>query len=121
MPMPKDFDDRDTLIAAATSGNPKFFLGSDSAPHPREKKECARGACGVFTAPILPQLLVEIFEQHRALDKLEDFASRFGAEFYGLPLNDETISLVREPWVVPQEYHGIVPFKAGETLLWKLA
>lgn len=121
MPMPKDFDDRDALIEAATSGNSKFFLGSDTAPHPREKKECAKGACGVYTAPVLPQLLAEIFEKRGALDKLEDFTSRFGAEFYGLPLNEETITLVEKPMIVPLSIGGIVPFMAGREILWSIS
>ncbi len=118
-PMPKDFEDRDALIKAATSGNPKFFLGSDSAPHPRDKKECAKGACGVFTAPVLPELLVEIFKQAGHLDQLEDFTSRFGAEFYGLPLNKGNIVLFRREWVVPGQIGSIVPFRAGTKLRWR--
>ena len=119
-PMPKDFDDRDALIKAATSGNPKFFLGSDTAPHTRDKKECAKGACGVFTAPVLPELLAEIFEQAGQLDQLENFTSRFGAEFYGLPLNQGNIVLVKEEWVVPWQIGSVVPFRAGTKLQWKL-
>lgn len=121
MPMPKDFDDRDTLITAATSGDPKFFLGSDTAPHPREKKECAKGACGVYTAPVLPQVLTEIFEKAGCLERLEDFTSRFGAEFYGLPLNDGTISLTKSEWIVPEQIGNVVPFRAGAKLQWQLA
>lgn len=121
MPMPKGYTDRDALIEAATSGNPKFFLGSDSAPHPREKKECAVGACGVFSAPVLSPVLAEIFESVGSLSRLEDFTSRFGAEFYGLPLNEETITLVRKPWTVPQEIGGVVPFRAGKELQWRVA
>lgn len=121
MPMPKDFDDRDILIAAATSGDPKFFLGSDTAPHPREKKECAKGACGVYTAPVLPQVLAEVFEKSGCLHCLEDFTSRFGAEFYGLPLNDGNISLIRSEWVVPEQIGSVVPFCAGAKLQWQLA
>lgn len=120
MPMPKDFDDRDALIAAATSGNPKFLLGSDTAAHLRENKECAKGACGVFSAPVLPQVLAEVFEEAGCLNRLEDFTSRFGAEFYGLPLNDGTISLVKSRWVVPEQIGGIVPFRAGTELQWQL-
>ena len=120
MPMPKDFDDRDALIDAATSGSPKFFLGSDTAPHPRERKECAKGACGVFSAPVLPQVLIEIFEQAGHLDRLEDFTSRFGAEFYGLPLNERTISLNKKEWEVPEQIGGVVPFRAGTKLQWQL-
>lgn len=121
MPMPKDFDDRDTLIMAATSGDPKFFLGSDTAPHPREKKECANGACGVYTAPVLPQVLAEVFEKSGCLDRLEDFTSRFGAEFYSLPFNDGTISLIKSEWVVPEQIGSVVPFRAGVKLQWQLA
>ncbi len=121
MPMPKDFDDRDTLIVAATSGEPKFFLGSDTAPHPREKKECAKGACGVYTAPVLPQVLAEVFEKTGKLDRLEDFSSRFGAEFYGLPLNDGSISLIKSEWVVTEQIGGVVPFRAGAKLQWQLS
>lgn len=120
-PMPKDFDDRDALIDAATSGNPKFFLGSDTAPHPRDRKECARGACGVFTAPVLPALLVEIFEKTEHLDRLGDFTSRFGAEFYGLPLNEGSIVLVKKEWTVPDQIGSVVPFRAGTKLQWQLS
>ncbi|MEK7801286.1 MAG: dihydroorotase [Pseudomonadota bacterium] len=120
MPMPKDFDDRDALIEAATGGNPKFFFGSDSAPHTRENKECAKGACGVFTAPIVPELLAEIFERAGKLERLEDFTSTFGEKFYGLPFNAGTIHLVKQDWIVPTQYGEIVPFKAGETLRWKM-
>lgn len=121
MPMPKDFADRDALIAAATSGNPKFFLGSDTAPHPRKNKECARGACGVYTAPVLPQVLAGVFEQAGHLGRLEDFTSRFGAEFYGLPLNTGTITLVKTEWTVPKQIGSVVPFHAGAKLQWQLA
>ncbi len=119
MPVPKGFDDRDALVAAATSGNPKFFLGSDSAPHPKEKKECAHGACGVFTAPILPSLLAEVFEKADCLDRLEGFTSRFGADFYGLPLCSRKIKLEKKEWTVPAQYGSVVPFKAGEKLQWQ--
>lgn len=121
MPTPKDFDDRDALLEAATSGNPKFFLGSDTAPHPKEKKECAKGACGVFTAPILPEILFEIFEAEQKLDLLQDFSSTFGANFYGLPMWSETIRLHKRDWVIPAQYGNVVPFKAGEKLQWQLA
>ena len=106
---------------AATSGDPKFFLGSDTAPHPRERKECAKGACGVYTAPVLPQVLAEVFEKAGCLDRLENFVSRFGAEFYGLPLNDGTITLTKTEWVVPEQFGSVVPFRAGAKLQWQLA
>lgn len=120
MPIPKGFDDRDALVKAAVSGNPKFFLGSDTAPHLREKKECAKGACGIFSAPVLPAVLAEIFEQEGYLDQLEGFTSRFGANFYGLPINKGTITLVREPWIVPKQFGDVVPFRAGSELQWQL-
>lgn len=121
MPMPKDFDDRDMLIAVATSDDPKFFLGSDTAPHPRERKECAKGACGIYTAPVLPQVLAEVFEKAGRLDRLENFVSRFGADFYSLPLNDGTISLIKSEWIVPEQIGSVVPFRAGAKLQWQLA
>lgn len=120
MPIPKGFPDRDALRAAATGGEPKFFLGSDSAPHPRAMKECARGACGVYTAPVLLPVLAEVFESARCLDRLGDFASRFGAEFYGLPPNDGTVTLVKKTWVVPDQIGSVVPFRAGDELSWQL-
>lgn len=120
MPMPKSFDDRDALIKAVTSGNSKFFLGSDTAPHPREKKECAKGACGVYTAPILPQLLAEIFEEAGHLEKLEDFTSRFGVEFYDIPPTEDSITLTKEEWVVPEQIGSVVPFRASTKLQWKI-
>lgn len=123
MPVPKDFGDREALLWAAISGERKFFLGSDSAPHVREKKECAHGACGVYSAPILPQLLAQIFDDAGCLERLEDFATRFGAEFYGLGPNTETITLTRheEPWEVPFQLGTVVPFRAGTKLHWQLA
>jgi dihydroorotase len=120
MPCPKGFSDRAMLIETATSGNRKFFLGSDSAPHLKKNKECARGACGVYTAPVLPAVLAEVFEKAGALDRLEDFSSRFGAEFYRLPLNEGVIILTKESWTVPKEIDGVVPFRAGTELQWKL-
>ncbi len=119
-PMPKGFDDLDALLEAATSGNPKFFLGSDTAPHLRKDKECPESACGVFSSPVLPALLVEIFEHHNALGKLEDFTSTFGAKFYGLLPNMRTVNLIKEPWRVRRDINCIVPFMAGQTLHWKL-
>lgn len=121
-PMPKDFKDLYALRQAATSGNKKFFLGSDSAPHPREKKECALGACGVFTAPILPSLMAQIFDEENALDKLQDFTSTHAAYFYQLPLCTETVTLVKESRKVPKRYGhelDIVPFMAGKNLNWR--
>lgn len=120
MPIAKNFSDRDALLEAATSGNPKFFLGSDTAPHLRVNKECAHGACGVYSAPLLLPLLTQVFEDAGSLNKLEDFTSVFGAQFYGYSIPLETVSLSRQDWVVPDEYEGIVPFYAGKTLRWKM-
>lgn len=118
-PIPKRHVDKNVLIGAATSGNPKFFLGTDSAPHLIENKECASGCAGVFTAPVALQCLAEIFDNEESLEFLEAFTSEFGAQFYGLPLNEGTITLRRdERWVVSTQYGGVVPFLAGETLQW---
>lgn len=119
-PIAKTPADREALLKVATSGNPKFFFGSDSAPHLRERKECSQGCAGVFSAPIALQLLAQIFEEQNALDKLENFVSQFGADFYGLPQSSETIELTKKDWVVP-DYNGIVPFMAGQTLRWQIA
>ncbi len=120
-PIAKFAEDREMLIQAATSGNPKFFFGSDSAPHLRETKEAANVCAGIFTAPVALSVLAAVFKAQNALDALQDFTSRFGAEFYGLPLNAGTITLRKEPWTVPDEYEGIVPFMAGKTLAWQVA
>ncbi|OGL66322.1 hypothetical protein A3B21_04040 [Candidatus Uhrbacteria bacterium RIFCSPLOWO2_01_FULL_47_24] len=119
-PIPKRPQDLMWLMQAATSGNPKFFFGSDSAPHPREKKECAEGEAGVFTAPVVLAILAQQFEAFYRLERLENFVSRFGAQFYGLPLNNGTLTLVKEPWQVPEEIGGVVPLKAGEMLEWQV-
>jgi dihydroorotase len=124
MPILKREDDRLALIEAATSGNPKFFLGTDSAPHARNTKEAACGCAGVYTAHAGIEFYAEIFGAYNALEKLEGFASIFGAAFYGLPLNKEKITLVKEVWNVPNElpYHGdtLVPFRAGGTVSWRM-
>lgn len=111
--------DRAALITAAMSGRPQFFLGTDSAPHLKAQKECASGCAGIFTAPVALPLLLELFEQHEALGKLEDFCSGFGADFYGLPRNTGSITFVREKWKVPPVCGGVVPFWAGKELNWK--
>jgi dihydroorotase len=121
-PIAKRPEDRDRLIKAVTRpGQTKFFLGTDSAPHYRESKECDCGAAGVFTAPLALPLLAQIFEENGALGQLEAFTSVNGANFYGLPLNEETITLVREPWTVPDEYSGVVPLRAGKEIRWQVA
>jgi len=116
---------REALVEAATSGNPKFFLGTDSAPHARNTKEAACGCAGIYTAHAALELYAAAFEEAGALDKLEGFASVFGAQFYGLPLNDAKVTLVREEWRVPERLRfgkdELVPLRAGETIPWKLA
>ncbi|SHG23093.1 dihydroorotase [Microbulbifer donghaiensis] len=113
------------LIEAATSGNPKFFLGTDSAPHAQGKKETACGCAGCYTAFAAIELYAEAFERAGRLDKLEGFASEFGPDFYGLPRNEDTITLVKQPWALPQSLdmggEPLIPLAAGETLNWRLA
>jgi len=124
MPILKREDDRLALIEAATSGNPKFFLGTDSAPHARNTKEAACGCAGMYTAHAGIEFYAEIFGAYNALEKLEGFASVFGPLFYGLPRNKDKITLVKEVWTVPQElpYHDqtLVPFRAGGTVAWRM-
>jgi len=112
------------LIKAATSGSPKFFLGTDSAPHAKSKKEAACGCAGSYTAFAALELYAEVFEAHNALDKLEAFASFYGPDFYGLPRNTSTITLEKRSWQVPQSLsygnEQLVPVKAGEQLNWQL-
>lgn len=130
-PVAKTEEDRQALIRAATSGNPKFFLGSDSAPHSIEKKH-SEGCAGVFSAPVLLPALAQKFAEHDSLDRLDDFCGRFGADFYGLPLNTDSITLSDEngSWVVPPAFvmpfpdgrYGspVKPFLSGKTLNWKV-
>jgi dihydroorotase len=125
LPILKREAHRRALIEAATSGNPKFFLGTDSAPHERGTKENACGCAGCYTAPAALPLYAEAFEDAGALDRLEAFASAFGADFYRLPRNRDHVTLRREAWAVPAECpfgNGtVVPLRAGETLRWKVA
>jgi dihydroorotase len=115
---------RDAVLAAATSGDPRFFLGTDSAPHPRTAKESACGCAGIFSAPAALSLYAEAFEGAGALDKLEGFASLHGPAFYGLPPAEETVTLLREPWNVPPEFEfgegTVVPMGAGRPLAWRV-
>jgi dihydroorotase len=124
LPVLKRESHREALVEAAISGNPKFFLGTDSAPHPRSAKEAACGCAGVYSAHAAIELYAAAFEEAGALDKLEGFASVFGARFYGLPLNEERITLNRTPWRVPERLafgdEELVPLRAGETIPWKL-
>jgi len=125
LPLLKREVHRQALVRAATSGNPKFFLGTDSAPHARATKETDCGCAGIYTAHAAIELYCEVFSAAGALERLEDFASRHGAAFYGLPVNGDTIRLVDEPWSVPAEIafgaDGLVPFRAGSTVAWRLA
>jgi len=115
---------RQALVEVATSGDPGFFLGTDSAPHPRRAKESSCGCAGIYSAHAAIELYAEAFEAAGALDKLEAFASFHGADFYGLPRNTGTITLHRQPWTVPGEvdFGGVpgVPMRAGETIAWRL-
>ncbi|MCP9840049.1 dihydroorotase [Synechococcus sp. J7-Johnson] len=129
LPVAKRELHRIALRGAATSGNPKFFLGTDSAPHTRSAKESACGCAGIFNAPHALESYAQVFEQEGVLERLEDFASVFGPRFYGLPLNGGTIELVRQPLQVPlmlelggegDSLQPLVPFQAGETLSWQI-
>ncbi|WP_415892037.1 dihydroorotase [Neptuniibacter sp. PT8_73] len=115
---------QDALIKAATSGSKKFFLGTDSAPHMKHAKEAACGCAGSYTAHAAIELYAETFEAAGALDKLEAFASLNGPDFYGLPRNTDTITLVKESWDVPATYplgeDNVVPIRAGEQIAWKV-
>ena len=124
LPILKREEHRQALVTAAISGSPKFFLGTDSAPHAKSAKEAACGCAGMYTAHAALELYAEAFEQVGALDKLEAFASFNGADFYGLPRNADHITLVRESWTVPESlpFGGdtLVPLRAGQSIAWKL-
>jgi len=124
LPILKREEHRVVLVKAATSGNPKFFLGTDSAPHAKHTKEAACGCAGMYTAHTAMELYAEAFELAGALDKLEGFASFYGADFYGLPRNTEQITLLKESWKVPGSlpYEGdvLVPLRAEQMLNWKM-
>jgi dihydroorotase len=123
LPVAKRERHRLEVRAAATSGSPKFFLGTDSAPHAREAKESSCGCAGIFNAPFAMEAYATVFEQDGALDRLEGFASEHGPRFYGLPLNGGTITLVREPVEVPgciqSDGIALTPFLAGQTIGWR--
>ena len=124
LPSLKREEHRVALLKAATSGSAKFFLGTDSAPHATNTKEISCGCAGCFTAPHALELYAEAFESVNALDKLEGFASFHGADFYGLPRNRGTVTLVKKDWQLPATYgyvdeSGIVPLRAGEMLRWQ--
>lgn len=115
---------REALVAAATSGSPKFFLGTDSAPHARHTKETACGCAGIYTAHAAIELYAEAFEAAGALDKLEGFASHHGPDFYGLARNSDSLTLVKDSWTVPDTVtfgeFPLVPFRAGEQIHWRV-
>ena len=125
LPILKRESHRAALVAAATSGNPKFFLGTDSAPHARHTKETDCGCAGCYSAPAAIELYAEAFEAADALDRLEAFASFHGPDFYGLPRNHGTLTLHREDWTMPADLafgrERIVPLRAGEVIRWKIA
>ncbi|PKO80494.1 MAG: dihydroorotase [Betaproteobacteria bacterium HGW-Betaproteobacteria-13] len=125
LPILKRETHRQALVEAVTSGNPRFFLGTDSAPHARSAKESACGCAGCYTAHAGIELYAEVFEAAGALDRLEAFASLNGPAFYGLKPNPERITLQRETWQVPESYgylgaDPLVPLRAGESVAWKL-
>jgi dihydroorotase len=125
LPVAKRESHRLALRRAATSGSAKFFLGTDSAPHPVSDKESACGCAGIFNAPVAIESYATVFDEEDALDKLEGFASEHGPRFYGLPLNQDRILLVQQAMDVPETCdlggNEVVPFHAGSTLLWKFA
>lgn len=123
LPVLKRERHRLALVNAATSGSPKFFLGTDSAPHAQHLKEHACGCAGMYTAHAAIELYAEVFEAAHALDRLEAFASFHGADFYGLPRNTDTLTLVKQDWLVPETLpfgeHQLVPFRAGGVVHWR--
>ena len=125
LPVLKREEHRHALVAAATGGSPRFFLGTDSAPHERHAKESACGCAGVYSAPGAIELYAEVFDQAGALEKLEAFASFHGPDFYRLPRNTDTITLKREAWQMPAQFgegpDALVPMRAGERMEWRLA
>ena len=125
LPVLKREEHREALVEAATSGNPKFFLGTDSAPHARGAKEAACGCAGIYTAHAALEFYAVAFEEAGALDRLEGFAAEFGARFYGLPANRDTVTLLRQEWRIPETIpfgtQELVPLRAGESIPWTLA
>jgi dihydroorotase len=121
LPVVKREEHRLAVRKAAVSGSPKFFLGTDTAPHARGAKESACGCAGIFSAPYALESYAQVFDEEGALDRFEGFASENGAHFYGLPLNEGTVTLERTNHMVPETVDGLVPFHAGDTLRWRLA
>jgi dihydroorotase len=123
LPIVKTREDQTALISAALSGHPRFFLGTDSAPHAQNKKESACGCAGIYSACAALEYYAEVFSQHSAMDRLNDFSSVFGAQFYGLELNSVNVQLERRDWVVPERIaygeQWLIPLWAGRKLQWK--
>ena len=124
LPVLKREEHRIALVEAATSGHPRFFLGTDSAPHSRLAKESDCGCAGIYTAHAAIELYAEVFEREGALSKLEAFASFHGADFYGLPRNEGHITLEKKPWLVPESFRfdedALIPFRSNEVVKWRL-
>ena len=124
LPVLKRSVHRSSLVKAATSGNSKFFFGTDSAPHGRQGKETDCGCAGIYSSPAALELCAEVFEQENALHKMEAFTSFHGADFYGLPRNESTVTLVKEQWKMAKQFDfgtdEVVPIRAGEPVAWKL-
>ena len=132
LPVLKTEEDRAALVAAAISGDARFFAGSDSAPHDKASKECCRGKAGIYTGYNTMELYAQVFAENEALDRLERFVAEYGARFYGLPLNEERMRLVRKPHRIPESFDytvessggeggKLIPFKAGQVLDWQIA
>jgi len=124
LPVLKREAHRRVLVAAAIGGDRRFFLGTDSAPHERATKETSCGCAGCYSAPVALALYAEVFDEAGALDRLEDFASHRGADFYGLPRNRDRVRLIRETWTAPDHYPfgdgAVVPLRAGEEIAWQV-
>lgn len=125
LPVLKRNNHQQVLLSAVTGDNPKFFLGTDSAPHFQHTKETDCGCAGCYSAPAAIELYAGIFEEMGALEHLEGFASHYGPDFYGLPRNQDKIRLIKQPWVIPNEVavgnHRLIPLLAGETINWRVA
>ena len=125
LPVLKRETHRQALVTAATSGNPKFFLGTDSAPHPKGAKESSCGCAGIYTSHAAIELYAEVFEMAGALDKLEAFSSFYGADFYGLARNSDSVILIKKSWTVPSSIalgtDTLIPLRANETINWQLS
>ena len=124
LPIVKRSSHQQSILVAALSGNKKFFLGTDSAPHFRNQKESACGCAGIYSAYSAIEIYTQIFDENKALNKLENFTSKYGAEFYGIPYNTEHITLVKKDYDIPEiikiDNQELIPFLAGETLKWQL-